>query len=124
MKWFKRLGVLLLLLLVFRGPIFRTLIKYEVVGQRNLQTITDEELLSEIREAKIDGACSLEDIASTADLLTRSALGFVASSEPTDPNEVYRSGEANCVGYAALFGAVAATLIDMHGRCDACRETP
>jgi hypothetical protein len=38
--------------------------------------------------------------------LTGSSLSFVFERAPHDPNAAARRGQANCIGYAALFAAV------------------
>lgn len=95
------------MLFLFRGALFRTFITYEVIGERVLAGVVDENLISEIQSKTEGKDLSVKQILRISGEITERNLSFTFHKSPNETNEVYREGKANCVGYAALFGAIA-----------------
>ena len=93
--------------LIFRGPLYRVVIKYQPIAERPNYTITNPEL---IEICKIKGTpeknSSIKDIIRSSHVITSDLLEFSFTQAETDPNKLVNTHKANCVGYAALFAAV------------------
>jgi hypothetical protein len=99
--------VFILLLLVFRGQLFRLCIHYEPVGERTILVVNNPDLQSEITGwATKNPTASVKSRIAFSRRLTAKSASFVMRSASGQPDDVYVSGEANCVGYARLFAGV------------------
>lgn len=109
MKGKKRyyLLVFVLILILLRGQLFRLCVHYEPVGERMILAINNPDLQNEIRDwAAHNPAASLQRRINFSRILTAKSAAFVLRSTSARPDDVYLSGEANCVGYARLFAAI------------------
>lgn len=88
--------ILLILVILFRGPVYRLTFSYQVTGNRKL--IPCETPL--IKESPIN---NLEQVLSFSHEFVNDNLRYSFKKESRDPNIALRTGRANCVGYAALF---------------------
>ncbi|MEM9834856.1 MAG: hypothetical protein AAF828_00050 [Bacteroidota bacterium] len=111
----KSIGGLLLVLFLFRGPIFRQLFSYVDVGSRPTQSLSDLEFIQAIRERSSTLDNDLVSISALANLITAETLKFTTGKASANPDELVKTGQANCVGYAALFAAIAEVLIREKG---------
>jgi hypothetical protein len=107
----KRTGVglaaLFLLLLIFRGALYRAAVNYQSLGERPIIQLNEAALLRTIDHATGEGDLDLAQIVAIARKLTNQHLQFRAKATTSDPNQVVLSGKAHCVGYSALFASVA-----------------
>lgn len=114
-KKIRILLVLLLTVIVLRGPMYRLCVGYEVVGVRPSVELKDAKLIQRL-EAEVDrGAGDMQDVISTARKMTNEYLHFVVRQNQSDPNTLIHRGEANCIGYSALFNSIAQYLISKYG---------
>ncbi|MEL7425347.1 MAG: hypothetical protein AAFN81_20330 [Bacteroidota bacterium] len=99
------LGILLLVLL--RGPLFRWCVRYECNNTQEIYHLQDEVLLAQLREEVAQASAgNVWGWAEFAQRFTARHLRFVTTPESSLPEQVWINGEAHCVGYAALMGAV------------------
>jgi hypothetical protein len=99
--------VVLLLMFLFRGNIFRLCVSYEPMGQRDFIALTDAELVTEISAwVRLHKAATIEDRIAYARSLTASRVSFVMRTTSGRPDDIVQNGVANCVGYARLFAAI------------------
>jgi hypothetical protein len=109
MKGKKRyyLLVFVLLLVLFRGQLFRFCIQYEPVGERTILVVNNPALQREIVDWAADNTtASVKERIAYSRKLTAKRAAFVMRSTSGQPDDVYVSGRANCVGYARLFAGV------------------
>ena len=116
MKFLKKtaqiLGITILLLVLFRGWIFRKTVHYTNISERAKIEITNKNLLAEIEKEKNKRDLSIEEIIEIAERVTNRNLKFTTKKVSNNPNEVTKAGKANCIGYAALFNAIGTYLIE------------
>jgi hypothetical protein len=119
MRKLLRWGLLpLVLLLIFKGILFRTLISYERTGSRPAVKLTDEELIGQI-ELQVEGKrLGQQQILEIAERITTDLLSFTNKNASSNPNRAHYTGKANCVGYAATFSAVVNYLLEKQGLQD------
>jgi hypothetical protein len=109
MKGKKRyyLLVFILLLVLFRGQLFRLCVHYEAAGERTILAVNNQDLQREIEDwAAENPAASVKKRIAYSRKLTAKSTAFVMRSASGHPDDVYVSGQANCVGYARLFAGV------------------
>lgn len=105
-KFLLYLGLILLLLLLFRGPFFRMTVNYTPVSDRGTFKITNPELLAEISKKHNNQELSFIAMIDLANEMTTQRLQFSDANISQNPNETFQSRRANCVGYAALFSSI------------------
>lgn len=110
-KFFKRLvitlGIVLLLLFIFRGIIYQKLIRYVDLDARKSYVITNDSLVTYIDNQLSDKNFSnIHEIADFSQSITSEILSFSLESKVSDPNVLWETRKANCVGYATLTAAV------------------
>ena len=110
-KTLKVMGILVLILILFRGFVYRLLINYNEIGERTEIVITSEELINKIESHSTDRKMNLEEIISIANSVTIEELKFTSNKTSSDPNELINTKYANCVGYSAMFNSIANYLI-------------
>jgi len=110
-KGLKIIGVLILILILFRGVVFRLAIKYYEIGSRPDIEITNRELTEKIESKSQKSEIDLKEILEIADKITKEELTFTTKQTSNNPNELINTKRANCVGYSAMFNSVANHLI-------------
>jgi len=116
----KRVRLMLILFLCIgtiylqRGEIYRLMAMYEPINQREAIIISNSELKSELSTIH-SNKLSFEQLIETALSITNERLSFNSKSGSNNPNIVYNTQEANCVGYSALYNSVIKQLIVMQG---------
>lgn len=120
MKKFLRVSlVLLATAVVLRGCIFRQVIVYQTVGQRNAYPLTNPAFKAYLSDnARLSAHCSATDVIDRALTLTAERLHFTADNNPIDPNRLYETRTAHCVGYAAFFVTACNYLFKENGMGD------
>lgn len=104
--FWKGMAITLLLIFLFRGIIYRSCVRYDIVGERQFAEITDRDLVLKIRKRIEDKELNLKEIMEVSRRITDHSLSFTTRKSSNETNAVYRAGKANCVGYAALYAAV------------------
>ena len=110
-KIFKIITVFVLIIILFRGIIYRTLIKYNEIGTRNEVRLTNANLKAIIKSKSINTKMDLKNILKIANEITNEELKFTWEKSTNNPNEVIATHKANCVGYSAMFNSVVNYLI-------------
>lgn len=119
MKVFKRLGtsvfIFCLSVVLFRGTLYRAFVDYQSIGSRTCYSATEPQLIQYIEEnAGFAQQPDAEDILERALFLTSRKLRFTAANNPADPNQLFHSQVAHCVGYATFFTTVANYLFQQY----------
>ena len=115
MNKFLKFGfILILIIFLFRGTIYRLLINYSQIGKRSTILVTESKLIAEIENKDKDEKIDLNRIINIANSITTARLSFTSSQSSNDPNELIKSGKANCIGYSAMFNSIATFLINKH----------
>ncbi len=103
----------LILLLLFRGQLYRMCITYKAVGDRSSIPLIDTKLKSSLDEWSLaNESPSVEDLIYFVQKQTAHYLHFVNRQAETNPNLSYKTGATNCVGYSKMAQAMAQYLID------------
>ena len=110
-KALKRIRIFCILLLIFRGWIYRFLVEYKVIGERQEIGITNPKLIELIEEKSIAKKMNIDEIADVAEEITTKTLTFTWSYSSNDTNDLFNEKKANCVGYAAMFNSISNFLI-------------
>lgn len=107
--WLKRGIFLLLVIVIFRGTIFRMLIRYEAIDTRRCIELVDNNLIQLLDSQKY--ADDLNEIVALAQTITCEQLTFSTTNQTQNSNVLYQRGTAHCVGYAALFTSIMQYLL-------------
>jgi len=103
----------------FRGKLYRSLIRYELIGERAVYTLTDERLIALIAQhVPEEESQSIDEIIRTSLQITSGQLRFTFSDNEVDPNRLVRSRQAHCVGYANFFAATCNYLLQQNHLTD------
>jgi len=101
----------ILVLILFRGTIYRFFIEYTEIGKREKLEITDEKLIQKIKNKSANRQLNLKSIVNIASEITREELSFTTNRISNNPNVLINLKQANCVGYSAMFNSIANYLI-------------
>lgn len=110
-KVLKIIGVLVLILILFRGTLFRWAIKYNEIGTRSEIKITNKKLIEKIESTSKNRKIDLNEVLQIADKITNEELRFTMDKASNDPNKLIDTNQANCVGYSAMFNSIVNHLI-------------
>jgi len=107
----------LLFMILFRGSIYRSVVKYRVIEERNAVAFNREAQLS--CERAMPDSTSLNDMEGAiafAHELTANRLCYAFTSTSNDPSALLlTSNRAHCVGYAGLFSATCNLALERAG---------
>lgn len=117
-KTFKSIGIILLVLFLFRGALFRFFINYTEIGTRTEIPITHPRFIAKIENMSADQTINFHTVIQIAANITTENLYFVGETASKNPNKLFDIHQANCVGYAAFFNATAQYLIKKHQLSD------
>ncbi|MEM9547147.1 MAG: hypothetical protein AAGA77_14295 [Bacteroidota bacterium] len=104
----------ILILILFRGFIFRSTIHYQPIGIRPAIELTNRTLIEKIETTASNEVVDLKSIANIAIKLTSELLKFSTKQTSNNPNELMYSQNANCVGYSAMYTSIANHLIEKY----------
>jgi len=112
-KTFKIIGISLLVLILFRGYIFRKTIYYKEIGKRKEIRITNIKLLNLINKKSetISYKIGLTEVVTIANEITTQELRFTTHKVSYNPNELIITKQANCIGYSAMFNSITNHII-------------
>jgi len=119
MKITKRLFIttliLLTILLFFRGWLYRSLVTYKSIGQRQSFMPKDKNLISYI-EANTEGnkKTDIKDIIELGLASTSKHLNYSISPKTNDPNKLIYSKTAHCIGYSTFFATTCNYLLEKY----------
>jgi hypothetical protein len=105
--------LLLLVLFLLRGWLFRLMVAYHPISERPSIVVEDKKLLQQLESQPVDS--NLHRIVKRSLDLTAAQLRFSFDKCETDPNRLFYSKNANCVGYAAYFSTVCGSMIQSAG---------
>ena len=105
--------MLLMAAIVLQGPLYRSFVSYESVGQRKSYSITNEALLTLINDrVDFEEDMRVNDIVNLAFSITCTQLNFTTGKNNVDPNKLVTSKTANCIGYATFYSSVCNHLLE------------
>jgi hypothetical protein len=99
----------LVLVWLFRGTVYRSIVTYKVVGVRAAVVVLDT-AFGETRDCD-------EAISEALGATTR-RLYFSMGHVSNDPAKLMEGGPANCIGYSALFASLLAAQLERNGMDD------
>lgn len=102
------------LAVLLRGPLYRAVVHYEVIGRRgNSGVVPPSTGLGRV-------ALNMDDLIDAVLDSTADRLHFSTGRVSNDPGALLRNGgAANCIGYAALFKAILEQELASAGQADA-----
>lgn len=108
--------VVLVLLFLFRGNIYRMAVKYQDAGSRKSYEVKDDNLAAYINQnlpndESLDTSIDIDQIIDLSQVITTKTLDFSLEAQESDPLKLIVTMEANCVGYAAFTAAVGDYLL-------------
>jgi len=104
-----------LILILFRGSIYRFPIKYNEIGSRPEIKLTNIDLIKRIESNTPNRKVQLQEIVEIAQSITAQELKFGASKSSTNPNLLSNIKTTNCKGYSAMFNSIANYMIRRGG---------
>ena len=110
-KIFKLIGIITLLLILFRGFLYRNSVNYSKVKIRNNITLTDKNLIKEINDQTENKELSIEEIIKLSNRITSEKLNFTFDNVSNNPNLALELKKANCIGYSSLFNSIGNYII-------------
>src|SRR5690606_12369383 len=107
--------ILIIVTILFRGPIFRSLITYDSIGERKNYPVTHPKLTHYIDSSSESFKDSdVEQIIKQSLSLTSRQLNFTIDKNDNDPNLLISSKTSHCVGYAHFFASTCNYLLNKH----------
>lgn len=110
-KLFKIVGILTLVLVLFRGWIYRNTINYTEIGTRKTIEITNQKLKDKINNKVQTKSLDFDEIVQITKSLTNQELRFTFKKTTNNPNKLVSTKKANCIGYSAMFNSIANYLV-------------
>ncbi len=110
-KIIKYIGIIIILLILFRGFLYRTLVNYSKIEIRNNIELTDKNLIEKINEQTENKTLSIEEIIELSNRMTSEELNFTFDKISSNPNLVSELKKANCIGYSSLFNSIGNYII-------------
>lgn len=105
--------IISMVVILFRGWIFRNTISYKSIGDRKNFLATDEKLIEFIEmNSTNETVPSVENIIKKSLNITSQQLSYTSSLSKTDPNKLIHTGAAHCVGYASFFTTICNGLLE------------
>lgn len=105
-KIIKYIGIITILLIIFRGPLYRTFVNYSKVQVRPNITLTDKNLIKEINDQTENKILSVKEIIKLSNRITSKKLNYTFNKVSSNPNLIYESKKANCIGYSSMFNTI------------------
>ena len=105
-KILKYLGIIIIILILFRGFLYRTFINYSKIDSRVEITLTDQELISEIDNQLSGKTLEISEIVDLSRKISRQRLAFTFENVSSNPNGLSTLRNANYVGYSSLFNSI------------------
>lgn len=113
-KALKIMGIFFLVIICFRGFLYRLFIRYKQIGTRTEISITNPQLIHKIEARSANREMDEKTIVSIARSITNETLYFSGRQASRNPNTLIDSYKANCVGYSSMFNSIANYLIRKH----------
>jgi len=110
-KYLKYLGLVVLIILLFRGVLFRVFFVYKPIHTRTLIPLEHTELTDLLRESRPQ---TLESIITLSESIICERLSFSSIRQSQNSNTAYERGTAHCVGYTALFSTIVQYLLEQN----------
>ena len=111
-KALKIIGILIVLMILLRGILYRLAVEYEKIGERPAIEIEDDKLIQVIDSISRDRKIDLNEIVEISSLITRKNLRFTFDNNADEnPNKLIYTRKGNCVGYSMMFNSIADYLI-------------
>lgn len=112
--------VLVALLFLFKGNIYRIAVKYEDAGNRKSYTVKDEAFAAFINhnlpnDESLDENIDIEEIIDFSLNMTVKTLDYFSEALENDPQKTLMDGYANYTGYAAFTATVGDYLLKRFG---------
>lgn len=108
--------ILIIILCVFRGYIYRAFIKYEPIEERKGYPVHNSKLIDYIESATTDSRLSnIVLILDKSNELTNKKLKFTSSICDIDPNRLVNSSRTHCVGYSYFYASTCNYLLKKSG---------
>ena len=107
-------GIAVLLIILFRGPLFRLFVSYKEVETRTTYKLSEPSLQRIIDETCVGKTINENTIVPLSLSITTKILGFTSQKGSHNPNQLITSRKATCVGYAAMFNTIIGYLISKH----------
>jgi len=104
------------ILVLFRGWIYRSMVHYTHIGERPAIELTNAQIKAEIDGLIPNDTLTMSQILKISNRLTRKKLRYTSSKASRNPNELCKTGKANCIGYSAMFNSIANYLIQKTGQ--------
>lgn len=101
---------------LFKGVIYRNIVKYQSIGQREDYYYKSGKLVARIlRSPENKDSMNLDDIVNATLKITSKNLQFTTKACEVDPNILIETLQTNCVGYSAFYSAACNLLLYKHG---------
>lgn len=105
-KIIKYIGIITILLIIFRGFLYRTFVNYSKVQVRPNITLTDKNLIKEINDQTENKILSVKEIIKLSNRITSKKLNYTFNKVSSNPNLIYELKKANCIGYSSMFNTI------------------
>jgi len=111
-KFFRFCFLSLLILILFRGIIYRTLVNYTIINTKTNIKLTDVNLCAKIDEKIKEKTLNINKIIKLTNSITSNKLKFTSNKVSSNSNIISKNGKANCIGYSALFNSIGNYILE------------
>jgi hypothetical protein len=117
--------ILISLGILFRGSIYRSIVKYKSVGIRTNYAADNPKLLDYINTSVPEQAdMTIKQIIEAGLSLTSRQLNFTADKNQNDPNKLISLKTAHCIGYASFFATSCNNLLEKNNLSNSWKAIP
>jgi hypothetical protein len=114
-----------MLLVLFRGTLYRILFSYENCGRRPHISISSSLLRNHLDSiARFHEPQSILEIVNLSNRITANQLSYHTKASEINPNRLFPQSKTHCVGYSAFYASICNYLLEHYGfgqtyHCDA-----
>ncbi len=106
------IALIIIIVILFRRNIYRQIITYKSISERTIYEATNKEFLNYIdRETTLKQDVEIEKLIKNCLSITSDHLNFTSGQNDTDPNKLFNTKTAHCIGYASFLAAACNYLI-------------
>lgn len=110
-KYTKIVIIIIVLVFMFRGLIYRKLVFYNKIGKRENIRLINKDLVKIIDNRINHKILNIDEIIKITNEITSQQLSFSFNKTTSNPNEILKLKKANCIGYSSLFNTIGNYII-------------
>jgi uncharacterized protein YxeA len=117
--------IIALITILFKGVIFRSFVYYKAISEKTNYTINQNNLKNEIEDLiNTQNEFKINSLINESLKFTSNKLSFTFTKNENNPNVIFKTTTANCVGYATFFSATFNYIVSKYNLSNTWRALP